>query len=135
MQIACVTKVGERVKDAHLIEAGADINYITRYYDETSVLEDIVQALPYVPEDEEKVKASFYYVYEHCDHSKVFWTGVAKKCVYYNRIEILQFLFDEGYLDINAVDVNGYSILMYAAENASTETVEFLLDKGAENTL
>ena len=122
----------------YLIEAGADINYITRYYDQTTVLEDIVQARPgskvagYVPEEEEEVNASFYYVYEHCDHSKVSWIGVAKKCVYYNRLEILQFLFDEGYLDINAVDVNGYSILMYAAENASTETVEFLLDKGAE---
>lgn len=61
------------------------------------------------------------------------WTALSV-AVYNHRYEIVCFLLDNG-ADINNVNINGTTILMYAKtkvfENRNFEFIEYLLDKGA----
>jgi ankyrin repeat protein len=121
-----------------LIENGTDINYYTDWYwDCSSILQDIVHTRPggsaidYEPEDPDEVMAAFQYAMENCDHSKVNWTSVLQQSVTFDRIEIVSFLLDKGYCDIND-RFGSMTALMFAARDSSKEMVELLLSYGAD---
>ena len=120
-----------------LIESGADINYYTDWYrDCSSILQDIVQSRPggsaidYEPEDPDEVMAAFNYAMENCDHNKVNWTSVLQWSVTFDRIEIVSFLLDKGYCDVND-RIGSMTPLMFAARDSTVEMVELLLSYGA----
>ena len=124
-----------------LIESGADINYYTDWYwDCSSILQDIVQSRPggsaidYKPEDPDEVMLAFNYAMENCDHSKINWMSVMQQSVTYDRIEIVTFLLDEGYCDVND-RFGSMTALMFAAQDSSKEMVELLLSYGADTKL
>lgn len=124
-----------------LIESGADINYYTDWYwDCSSILQDIVQTRPggsaidYKPEDPDEVMLAFNYAMENCDHSKVNWMSVMQQSVTYDRIEIVTFLLDEGYCDVND-RLGSMTALMLAARDSTVEMVELLLTCGADTEL
>lgn len=121
-----------------LIENGADLNYVTCYSNgKSSIFRDIVKvrggsALPgYVPESEEEVMAAFNYAIENCDHSKVEWGRVLRHSASYDRIEIVKFLLDEGYCDVNDPSMD-MTALMFAARDSNAEMVKLLLAYGAD---
>lgn len=124
-----------------LIENGADINYYTDWYwDSSSILQDIVHTRPggsapnYVPENPDEVMSAFNYAMENCDHSKVNWASVLKQSVTFDRIEIVSFLLDKGYCDIND-RFGSMTPLMFAASDSTVEMVELLLSYGADTKL
>ena len=121
-----------------LIERGASLDYTTEYSGEyLSILEDIVYprigaALPgYVPESDTEVFEAFCYAIENCDHSKVNWKNVLQEAVTFDRIEIVQFLLENKYCDVNAVSYE-MSPLMFAARDSTPEMVQLLLEYGAD---
>ena len=123
-----------------LLEHGASLNYITDYSGgKLSVLQDIVRvraggALPgYEPENGDEVKSAFFYALENCDHQMVDWVWVMHNSVSSDRIEIVKFLLDQGYCDVNDVST-GMSFLMFATRDSTLEMVQLLLDYGADKT-
>ena len=129
----------------YLIGCGAIIDYKTDYggtgYGQVTVLEDILQSRPgrnlsgYIPADEKEIREAFYYAYDHIDHTLVNWNSVARQCIFGEELDILQFLLKKGNVNVNSQEVDGYTILMCAAENGSTESVELLLNQGADKAL
>ena len=124
----------------YLIEHGASLDYVTVYYgSKSAVLMDIVQtgsgpAFPGdEPEREEEVLAAFYYAIDHCDHSQVDWMNVLQDSVSDDRVEIVQYLLDEGYCDVNDTS-RDMSALMFAARDSTSEMVQLLLDRGADKS-
>lgn len=123
----------------YLIENGASLDYVTDYLNgNSSILSDIVwprsgAALQgYVPESETEVMDAFLYALEHCDHSKVDWTDVLWDSVMYDRIEIVEYLLDNNYCNVNDVTFSGKTALMVAAYSSTAEMVQLLLDKGSD---
>lgn len=123
-----------------LIENGAELNYTTEYSGEIlSVLQDIVQKRPganapdYIPEKSEEVILAFHYAIDNCDHSSVNWMRVLQHSVSNDRIEIVKFLLDEGYCNVNDTSV-GITALMFAARDSTPEMVRLLLDYGADKS-
>lgn len=121
-----------------LIENSASLDYATEYSgDASAILQDIVStrggaALPgYIPDNETEVIAAFHYAIAHCDRSKVKWMRVLQHSITNNRIEIVRFLLDENYCDVNDTSI-GMTALMFAAQNSTLEMVELLLEKGAD---
>ncbi|MDE6700790.1 MAG: ankyrin repeat domain-containing protein [Acetatifactor sp.] len=121
-----------------LIEYGASLDYVTEISGGTSaILMDIVRvrsggALPgYVPESETEVSAAFYYAIESCDHSKVNWMWVLQESVSCDRIEIVKFLLDKNYCDVNDTS-RDMTALMFAARDSTIEMTQLLLDRGAD---
>lgn len=125
----------------YLIENSASLNYITEYSGGTvSVLMDIVQekpgaALPgYVPESETEVLVAFNYALEHCDHSNVDWMWLLQESIIFDRIEIVRFLLDENYCNVNNTS-RDMTALMFAARSSTIEMTQLLLDRGADKNL
>ncbi len=123
-----------------LIEYGASLDYTTESSGGKShIISNIVSvragsALPgYVPENEEEVLEAFYYAMEHCDHDKVDWRWALHDSVSADRIEIVQFLLDENYCDVNDTS-RGMGALQFAARDSTAEMVQLLLDRGADKT-
>ena len=123
----------------YLIENGASLDYVTDYLNgSSSILLDIVwprsgAALPgYVPESKTEVMDAFLYALEHCDHNKVDWTDVLWNSVMYDRIEIVEYLLDKKYCDVNDVTSSGKTAIFVAAHSSMPEMVQLLLDKGAD---
>lgn len=123
----------------YLIEHGASLDYATEYSGgKSTVLEDIVHprsggANPdYIPESETEVFAAFYYAVEHCNHDKVDWMHVLQESVTFDKIEIVQFLLDEGYCDVNDINSSNMTALMFAARDSTPDMVQLLLDRGAD---
>lgn len=121
-----------------LIEAGASLNYITDQHGESiSVLQDIVQArsgelaADYISENEKKVMNSFEYALWRCDHKQVDWASVLQHSITNDRIEIVKFLLDDAYCDVNDIS-RGMSPLMFATRDSTIEMIELLLDYGAD---
>lgn len=124
-----------------LIENGASLNYVTDYSGgKSSVLQDIVKvrsgaALPgYISESNDEVTKAFYYALENCDHSNVDWMRVLQHSVSNDRIEIVEFLLDQKYCDVNDMSV-GMTALMFAARDSTPEMVQLLLDHGADKDI
>ena len=124
-----------------LIQNGASLDYITDYSGgESSVLQDIVHkragsALPgYEPDNAEEVIKAFNYALEKCDHNNVNWMRVLVESVCNDRIEIVIFLFDQKYCDVNDT-IEGMTALMFAARGSTPEMVQLLLDYGADNSI
>lgn len=125
-----------------LIENGASLDYVTEYSGgKSSVLQDIVHvrsgaALPgYKPESEEEVIEAFNYALENIDHNNVNWMRVLQHSVTNNRIEIVKFLLDNGYCQVNDNSSDGMTALMFASRESTTEMVQLLLDYGADKTI
>ena len=123
-----------------LIKNGASLDYTTEYTGEgSSVLQDIVQIRPgasasdYIPEKSEEVLSAFHYALENCDHNNVKWMRVLQHSVSNDRLEIVKFLLDHGYCDVNDSSV-GMTALMFAARDSSLEMVQLLLDYGADRS-
>lgn len=127
----------------YLIENGASLDYTTESSGGKSVaLIDIMNCRPggadpeYVPESEEEVLSAFYYAIKHCDHTKVNWFRVLQRGISSNRIEIVDYLLNENYCNINDTDSSGWTVLMQAVTGIpKPEMVQFLLDKGADKGL
>ena len=124
-----------------LIENGASLDYITEYSGgKSSILQDIVQnragaALPgYVPDNEEEVIKAFNYALENCDHNNVDWMVVLQHSVSNDRIEIVKFLLDQKYCDVNDNSI-GMTALMFAARDSTPAMVQLLLDYGADKSI
>lgn len=122
----------------YLIENGASLDYVTEYSGETAaILRDIVQIKPgaalsgYIPEKKAEVLAAFNYAIEHCDHNNVNWMWVLQNSVTYDRIEIVKYLIDEKYCDVNDSS-RDMTALMFAARDSTVEMIQLLLDKGAD---
>ncbi len=122
-----------------LLEHGASLNYITIYSGgKFSVLQDIVRvraggALPgYEPENGDEVNSAFFYALENCDHQMVDWVWVMHNSVSSDRIEIVKFLLDQGYCNVNDVSTTGMSFLMFAARDSTLEMAQLLLDYGVD---
>ena len=118
-----------------LIQYGASLDYTTEYSGgKASVLMDIVYTRgkqEYDPEEEEKVMKAFRYALENCDHSNVNWMRVLQHSVTNDRIEIVKFLLDEKYCDVNDNSVE-MTALMFAARDSTPEMIQLLLDYGAD---
>ena len=124
-----------------LIENGASLNYVTEYSGgKSSVLQDIVKvrsgsALPgYEPDNEEEVVKAFKFALENCDQSNVNWMRVLQHSVSNSRIEIVKFLLDEKYCNVNDSSV-GMTALMFAARDSTLEMVQLLLNYGADKSV
>lgn len=124
-----------------LIESGADLNYVTAYSgNHLSILQDIVEsrsggnAPDYIPEDADEVRAAFDYAIANCDHTQVRWMRVLQHSITFDRIEIVKFLLDEGYCDVNDTSVE-MTALMFAARDSTPEMVQLLLDYGADKSI
>lgn len=116
----------------YLISNGADLDYEISY---GGVLEDIViRGYDCTEEEEEMVLNAFLYALENCDHSKVDWYQVLRKSAVYDRIQIVEFLLENGYCDVNA-SFSGYTVLMSAAKEGSPKTIQLLLNNGADKSL
>lgn len=122
-----------------LIDHGASLDYVTEAYGKASALREIVGKnfgythSEYALESEEEVLAAFYYAINHCDHSQVDWMWVLQESVSYDRVEIVQYLLDEGYCDVNDTS-RDMSALMFAARGSTSEMVQLLLDRGADKS-
>lgn len=121
-----------------LIEYGASLDYTTDYSSGKSpVLQDIVKVRSgstlsgHKPENEEEVTKAFNYALENCDHRNVNWMQVLQHSISNNRIEIVKFLLDKEYCDVNDTS-NGMTALMFAARDSTPEMVQLLLDYGAD---
>jgi len=123
-----------------LIENGASLDYTTEYSgEESSVLRDIVQVRSganfdnYVQESDEEVLLAFYFAVENCNHNNVNWMRVLQHSVSNDRVEIVKYLLDEGYCEVNGASV-GMTALMFAARDSTVEMVQLLLDYGADKS-
>lgn len=124
-----------------LIEYGASLDYVTEISGKDSaILVDIVcvrsgAASPgYIPENGDEVMSSFCYAIKNCDLNKVNWLWVLQHSISSNRIEIVQFLLEENYCNVNATDSFGWTALMQAACDSTPEMVQLLLDSGADKS-
>ena len=124
-----------------LIESGASLNYITQSSGEkNAILYDIVQVrrgstLPgYVPENKEEVIKAFHYAIENCDHSNIDWMRVMMHSVCGDRIEIVDFLLNMSYCNVNDTSLV-MTPLMYAARDSTPEMVQLLLEYGADKSI
>ena len=124
-----------------LIQNGAMLEYTTEYTEgKACILQNIVRvrggsALPgYVPENNEEVWLAFDYAVRNCDHSKINWMRVLQHSVTNDRVEIVKFLLDNGYCNVNDTSV-GVTALMFAARDSTPEMVELLLDYGADKSI
>lgn len=123
-----------------LIENGASLDYRTQYSgNDGSILRDIVQVRPgsnasnYMPENNTEVINAFYYAIINCDHSNINWMEVLQHSVSNDRLEIVRYLLDEGYCNVNDTSI-GITAIMFAAMNSNPEMVQLLLDYGADIT-
>lgn len=122
----------------YLLENGASLDYISHNSAE-NVLTDIVGSRPGSIivqdgiENGTEVTSAFYYALENCDHSKINWMRVLQHSVTSDRIEIVKFLLDKGYCDVNDTSV-GMTALMFATRDSTPEMVELLLSYGADTT-
>ena len=120
----------------YLLENGASLDYQS-HNSEENVLTDIVGHRPGNMtvkaglENSVEVTMAFYYALENCDHSKINWMRVLQHSVTNDRIEIVKFLLDEGYCDINNTSV-GMTALMFAARDSTPEMIKLLLSYGAD---
>jgi ankyrin repeat protein len=118
-----------------LIENGASLDYDNQNSNE-NILTDIIEGRPgamvddYGPEKSNDVETAFYYAIENCDHSQINWMRVLQYSVSNDRIEIVKFLVNENYCDVNDNSV-GMTALMFAARDSTPEMVQLLLDYGA----
>ena len=125
----------------YLIESGASLDYVTEYSGgNSSILMDIACPRPggalegYIPDKEEEVINAFHYAIEHCNQDKVNWIWVLQDNVIFDRIEIVKFLLDENYCDVNDTRSSGMTALMHAARNSDVEMTQLLLDRGADKS-
>ncbi len=122
-----------------LLESGASPDYKSPH-PEGNVLTDIVMSRPgiftskYGRESDSEVNKAFYYTLENCDHSKIKWMRVLQHSTTNDRVEIVKFLLDEGYCDVNDTSV-GMTALMFAARDSTQEMVQLLLDYGADKSI
>ncbi len=123
----------------YLIDSGASLDYTTDYSGASSAaLQDILERhtasdrLELAPEKEEDVTELFFYILEHCEHASVNWMRVLQYSVSYERNEIIKFLLENDYCEINAKTESCMTALMFAARDASAETVSLLLSYGAD---
>ena len=120
----------------YLLENGASLDYKT-HYAYGNVLIDIVEGRPgsmsvkYGIENNEEVIKAFRYALENCDHSNVNWMRVLQHSVTNDRIEIVKFLLDEKYCEVNDNSVE-MTALMFAARDSTPEMIQLLLDYGAD---
>ena len=122
-----------------LIEAGADINYVTAHSaGKPFMMMDIVSVRPgaalegYVPDDPEQVKAAFCYAMKNCDLTRTDWRWVLQESICNSRIEITKYLLENGYCDVNDTEGSETSPLMFAARSSNAEMVRLLLEFGAD---
>lgn len=123
----------------YLLENGASLDYKS-HNSEENVLTDIVGHRPGIitvevgSENSTEVAMAFYYAIENCDHSKINWMRVLQHSATNDRVEIVKFLLDEGYCDVNDTSV-GITALMFAARDSTPEMVQLLLDYGADKNI
>ena len=125
----------------YLLENGADINYCTEYSGgKASVLRDIVQVRPgknkagYVSENVDDVMAAFNFAIENCDNECIDWTLALQHSVSNDRIEIVEYLLQNGYCGVNDSH-SDMTALMVAARDSSLDMVVLLLENGADKSL
>lgn len=82
---------------------------VRRYYNTNSNWKQKMQALP----EDEKQRLFFKYALE-------------------GNKKMVKFLFENGKVDLNAVDADGNTPLMFAVKSGKREVVEYLLKKGAQ---
>lgn len=124
----------------YLLENGASLDYKNEDFTYGNALSDILSSRSGTLfhekglEDSTEVNSAFYYALEHCNCEKVDWSMVLQHSVTYDRIEIVAFLIDENYCDVN--DKSGdMTALMFAARDSTLEMVQLLLDYGADKSI
>ena len=123
----------------YLLENGASLDYKS-HNSEENVLTDIVGHRPGIITVEDGIENSievamaFNYALENCDHSKINWMRVLQHSTTNDRVEIVKFLLDEGYCDVNDSSV-GMTALMFAARDSTQEMIQLLLDYGADKSI
>jgi methionyl-tRNA formyltransferase len=110
------------------------IEIATVDYNVKLFIDRIEEILKYIEIDDIETIKTIYttYAYNINDWGKHGWTPLMV-AAYFGRFEIVKFLIQNG-ANINAVNFNGTSVLMYAMTYASntsdTKTLDFLLDQG-----
>lgn len=123
----------------YLLENGASLNY-EGHNSATNVLTYIVMSRPGImsaengKENSAEVLLAFHYALENCDQSKINFMRVLQHSTTFDRIEIVTFLLDGGYCDVNDTSV-GMTALMFAARDSTLEMVQLLLDYGADKNI
>lgn len=117
-----------------LIKNGASLDYITEYSGgKSAVLQDIVKARVDRTDNSEEVFNAFKFALENCDRGNVNWMRALQHSVSNNRIEIVKYLLDEKYCDVNDSSV-GMTALMFGARDSTAEMVQLLLNYGADKS-
>ena len=123
----------------YLLENGASLDYKS-HNSEENVLTDIVGHRPGIitvedgSENSTEVARAFYYAIENCDHSKIKFMRVLQHSITNDRVEIVKFLLEQKYCDVNDTFV-GMTALMFAARDSTPEMVQLLLDYGADKSI
>jgi ankyrin repeat protein len=118
-----------------LIASGASLD-VEGCYPGGNILTDIVtrrasKYSQYGQETEDEVNRAFYYALENCDRSNINWMRVLQHCVTYDRTELVQYLLEKQFCNVNDTSV-GMTALMFAARDSTTEMVSLLLNYGAD---
>ncbi len=124
-----------------LIKNGARIDYPYEYgKEEPGILYDIVMEIQpnrvpnYDPIEDDDVTELFIYAVNNIDTTEVIWSDVGNHSIHYGRYNIVRFLLDKGFCNVNDRSY-GQTLLMCAADDSTLEMVQLLLDYGADKSL
>lgn len=126
----------------YLVDNGAQLNYKTDYSGQnTSILCDILEARSYDvaqsygKECNDEIEKFFLLALSNCDFNNVDWSKVLQHSVSYDRVGIIRILVEGNYCNINLQNESGMTALMFAARDATIETVDLLLQYGADKSV
>lgn len=132
-------KQGDWYKNAlYLIENGASLYYETDYSgSEFYILNDVLYARSYDcaseygKENDVEILMFFEFALSHCHQEQFNWARVLSTSVTYDRTEVIHILLENGFCNVNDT-VGGMTALMFAARDSNVDTVNLLLDYGAD---
>lgn len=121
-----------------LLEQGACLDYTCHrtYQGSLEVVRDIlIGSHACTKQDNENIRSAFLYALEHLEHDRIDWNAALRESVSYERHEVVTYLLENGFCDVNADIAKGMTALMFAARDSNAEMVTLLLSYGADKTV